>query len=110
MNSKRKTRGKKAWQAIREPYRWHFLPPYNHKFDRSHWLKNNPEAADDPNKAEPSAALYELTRRHPTVGEALNNTFDPNLGGVVGLLAHRLCLTRLGGFDPPKNFFYCASG
>jgi hypothetical protein len=49
---------------MRARYTWHLRPPFDQEFDRSHWWKNEPQI--DP---APAAALYELARRHPRVGE-----------------------------------------
>jgi hypothetical protein len=54
---------KKIWKAIRERYTWYLQPPFNDEFDRSHWWENKTQI-------DPVAALYELARRHPLVGEA----------------------------------------
>jgi hypothetical protein len=65
MNAKRKAASsKETWQAMRARYTWHLRPPFDQEFDRSHWWKNEPQI--DP---APAAALYELARRHPRVGE-----------------------------------------
>lgn len=65
MNAKRKAASsKETWQAMRACYTWHLRPPFDQEFDHSHWWKNEPRI--DP---APAAALYELARRHPRVGE-----------------------------------------
>jgi len=62
VKAKRKTtHPKQDWQANRKPYTWHLRPPCAGKFDRSHWWKRKPDI-------DPVAALYELARRHPSVG------------------------------------------
>jgi hypothetical protein len=52
----------KHQQNNRENYHWHLRPPFDGKFDRSHWWKKTQT------DVEPIAALYELARRHPLVG------------------------------------------
>jgi hypothetical protein len=98
VNPKPKTgSSKKIWQAQRARYTWHLHPPFVDKFDHLHWWKN------EPNKAEPSAALYELVRRHPTVMEALRTDYSftkplpPPLPKVVWLLTKA---TICGGKPP----------
>jgi hypothetical protein len=63
MTAKRKTASsKETWQAMRARYTWHLRPPFDQEFNRSHWWKGD-------SKIHPVAALYELARRHPRVGE-----------------------------------------
>jgi hypothetical protein len=63
MSAKRKTiSSKENWQAMRARYTWHLRPPFNYEFDHSHWWEGQ-------NKIEPTAALYELARRHPRLGQ-----------------------------------------
>ena len=47
---------------MRERYTWHLHPPFNNEFDHSHWWEGQ-------SKIEPAAALYELARRHPRIGQ-----------------------------------------
>lgn len=47
---------------MRERYTWHLRPPFKDEFDLSHWWNNEQQI-------KPVAALYELARRHPLVGE-----------------------------------------
>ncbi len=49
-------------QALRRRYTWHLRSPFKEKFDHSHWWEG-------PFEIQPIAALYELARRHPLVGE-----------------------------------------
>lgn len=53
-------------QDARARYTWHLRPPFDKEFDRKHWWDG---LLDD--EIKPVAALYELARRHPSVGEAL---------------------------------------
>ena len=65
MSKKRnKALTKEKWQAVRQNYTWHLHSPFKDEFDRSHWWEGRPES-----EIEPVAALYELARRHPRVGE-----------------------------------------
>jgi len=62
MTAKRKNaRGKESWNALRERYTWHLRPPFKDEFDASHWWERQSDIKD--------AALYELARRHPLVGQ-----------------------------------------
>jgi hypothetical protein len=54
---------KEAWELKREPYKWHLLPPFTIKFDRCQWWIGKTDKT-----IEPIAAIYELARRHPSVG------------------------------------------
>ncbi len=49
-------------QTHRERYTWHLRPPFNVQFDRVHWWQGKTEL-------DQAAALYELARRHPSVGQ-----------------------------------------
>ena len=65
MKSKKQPAGtsaKQKWQTERAPYTWHLNPPFAQEFDRQHWWKGLQET-------DPVAALYELARRHPRIGE-----------------------------------------
>lgn len=53
---------KETWTELRRRYTWYLRPPFVSHFDRSHWW-------DGQSEIEPAAALYELVRRHPLVGE-----------------------------------------
>lgn len=53
---------KQTWQALRRRYTWHLRRPFKDTFDRSRWWEGKGEF-----DIEPSAALYELARRHPLV-------------------------------------------
>ncbi len=65
MKAKRKAASfKPTWQANRRCYTWHLRPPFDKKFDCSHWWKGLPDS-----KIEPVAALYELARRHPIISK-----------------------------------------
>ena len=65
MSAKRKVATpKQKWLAVRMRYTWHLRPPFREKFDRSHWWTR-----EDQSKINPEAALYELARRHPLVGQ-----------------------------------------
>ncbi len=57
-----KASAKNTWQAVHAPYRWHLDSPFKLEFDRMHWWK-------DKSDIHPVAALYELARRHPIVGQ-----------------------------------------
>jgi len=48
------TSSKENWQAKRAPYTWHFRPPFDKEFDRTHWWKKLPDS-----KIGQVAALYE---------------------------------------------------
>ncbi|MSU62303.1 MAG: hypothetical protein EXS31_07890 [Pedosphaera sp.] len=50
-------------QAVRDRYTWHLRPPFADDFDHDHWWEGRKTIARE-------AALYELVRRHPLVGEA----------------------------------------
>ncbi len=63
----KREKAKQPWQVVRARYTWHLRPPFVQEFDRSHWWKGDSEI-------QPVAALYELARRHPRVGE-LRRTF-----------------------------------
>jgi len=69
------THPKQDWQATRAKYTWHL---HHDKFDRTHWWKGK-------SNIKPVAALYELARRHPSVG--LRNSSTPELIvlGNIGL-------------------------
>ncbi len=58
---------------MRARYTWHLRPPFDKEFDRTHWWNRLPE-----DKIDQVAALYELARRHPLVGEGLLKRL-PNL-------------------------------
>src|SRR5476651_2018375 len=45
-------------------YTWHLRPPFNELFCADHWWESAPSA-----KVDSVAALYELARRHPRIGE-----------------------------------------
>jgi|SRR5665213_7919 len=63
MSTNRKTiSSKENWQALRTRYTWHLRPPFNDEFDHSHWWEHETQI-------DPVAALYELARRHPRVGQ-----------------------------------------
>lgn len=63
MSAKPKTASAKDnWQAVRARYTWHLRPPFSDQFDCSHWWEGK-------SQIEPVAALYELARRHPLVGQ-----------------------------------------
>ena len=47
---------------MRARYTWHLRPPFNNEFDHAHWWDNETQI-------DPIAALYELARRHPLIGE-----------------------------------------
>jgi len=49
---------------MRARYTWHLRPPFNGEFDHSHWWENETQI-------DPVAALYELARRHPQIGQLL---------------------------------------
>ena len=55
---------KDNWQAARARYAWHLRPPFKNEFDRKHWWEKKSDS-----EIEPIAALYELARRHPRVGQ-----------------------------------------
>lgn len=70
MSAKQKTiSSKENWQAVRRPYLWHLRPPFDKEFDRTHWWNG---LQDSKIKKDKVAALYELARRHPLVGEGLS--------------------------------------
>lgn len=54
----------KTDHEIRNRYTWHLRAPFTDKFDSDHWWRSQPNS-------DPAAALYELARRHPRVGNAL---------------------------------------
>jgi hypothetical protein len=58
---------KEKWEAERQRYLWHLLETEG-KFDRSHWWKEPRWKKELPEQA---AALYEIARRHPLVGDAM---------------------------------------
>ena len=65
MSAKRKTiSSKENSQTMRARYTWHLRPPFNGEFDHSHWWENETQI-------DPVAALYELARRHPQIGQLL---------------------------------------
>ncbi len=65
MNAKLKTAPKRnTRQAIRARYKWYLQPPFENTFDHSHWWKGLPDS-----EISSVAALYELARRDPLVGE-----------------------------------------
>ena len=65
MKTKRKAvSSKEKSQANRAAYTWHLNPPFNDEFDRSHWWLEKP-----PDSIKPIACLYELSRRHPRIGQ-----------------------------------------
>ena len=55
---------KETRQAEHNRFLWHLNLPFKSEFDRTLWWEKTPET-----KVEPVAALYELMRRHPMVGE-----------------------------------------
>jgi len=62
-NAKREpTHSELRWKVLRAPYTWHLRPPFTKEFDAKNWWGES--------IGEPIAALYELARRHPRVGEA----------------------------------------
>lgn len=70
-------------------YTWYLQPAFNDRFQRCHWWKPETEV-------EPVAALYELARRHPSVGELMsilerNPKFD-----FSGAPSSLVCLARVG--------------
>jgi hypothetical protein len=62
--SKKSHSSKSDAKPLRSRYAWHLQPAFEREFDRSHWWK---ELSDS--EIKPVAALYELARRHPLVGE-----------------------------------------
>jgi hypothetical protein len=58
----KKEKANQSWQVVRASYTWHLRPPFVQEFNRSHWWEGDSEI-------HPVAALYELARRHPRVGE-----------------------------------------
>jgi len=58
---------KRSRQALRRRYTWHMRPPFEDRFDRSHWWEGQGKS-----DVSPEAALYELARRHPLVCEVLS--------------------------------------
>jgi hypothetical protein len=68
---------KQTSPAIRARCTWHLHPPFDRTFDRSRWWTG----PDAPKEIDPDAALYELVRRHPRVGQAL---LSEHQNGAVG--------------------------
>jgi hypothetical protein len=67
------------WQAKRGPYTWHLRPPFKDGgFDRSQWWKGKADI-------DPVAALYEIARRHPSVGRRDSSTPALIVLGNIGL-------------------------
>src|ERR1017187_3542395 len=65
-------------EHIRKQFTWHLRRPFveglkgKRRFDNTHWWDESPDDIT------PSAALYELARRHPDVGRALTNRDSDN--------------------------------
>lgn len=78
---------KKEWQSTRELYTWHLRPPFDKLFDRTHWWHEQ--------QADPASALYEIARRHPTVGELRMRVLDT------------LTLARTAGVDYWQHCLWC---
>jgi len=65
MSAERKApSSKEAREALRRLYTWHLRPPFKDNFDSTHWW-----AQEGHPEIEPGAALYEIVRRHPSVGK-----------------------------------------
>lgn len=62
---------KESWRSVRRRYTWYFRPLFNSKFERTHWWAGDNNQVD----ITPSAALYELVRRHPMVRETWVRNF-----------------------------------
>src|ERR1041385_532346 len=85
---------KEKWQAERARYAWHMRPPFRNTFDRSHWWRNQSDV-------DSIAALYELARRHPRVGELRlrfrraswygQESRDPLVGAAEREMASQAC-------------------
>jgi len=82
-NSKKRDR-----QATRQTYTWHLRPPFDKEFDCSHWWKGMPDS-----KTGQVAALYELARRHPLIGEGLFKR-------MPSPAARAAMYTKVWGHDP----------
>jgi hypothetical protein len=77
MDAKRKVGSpKEAWQTIRAEYTWYLRPPFKGDFDRTHWWKGTTADA-----LQPIAALYELARRHPRIGQLRSKLLDAGWHG-----------------------------
>jgi hypothetical protein len=82
MKERNKSASKKQiWTAMRRPYTGHLRTPFKAKFDRWHWWKDETLKSD----VSPSAALYELARRHPLVREAWLRNFAAATHGRRGV-------------------------
>lgn len=82
---------KKSSHALRDRYTWHLRPPFKDEFDRSHWWMGKRDS-----DIEPVAALYELARRHPMVGEGwARNITQPGSGSPL---------------PPPSLYWTCLLG
>jgi len=77
-----------SWQSIRGRYTWHLRQK---TFDRSHWWPAKPAGVD------PVAALYELARRHPSVGLRMTRPWDGET-----MPAAVICLCDIGLKSWPK--------
>jgi hypothetical protein len=78
-------------------YLWYWKPPFNvpnsgHFFNRNHWWR--PPLKDTPH----DAALYELLRRHPIVGDCARRTL--RLGGEFPTEVHDERILALSGPVP----------
>jgi len=90
MNAKRQpTSSKETWQAIRVRYTWHLRPPLGKTFDHSHWWEGHPQP-------EPVAALYELARRHPVVGDMHRGVLGQSGGESAAGAVTVDCLGSIG--------------
>ena len=49
---------------LKDKYTWHLRALFKGKFDQSHWWNEENKSA-----VSPIAAVYELARRHPRIGD-----------------------------------------
>jgi hypothetical protein len=109
MNTKQKPRtSKETWQAGRARYTWHLRPPFKGEFDRSDWWKGKPSE-----NVKPVAALYELARRHPRIGELRRRLRDANWYGqelrapLAGAAKERLASEAFDDLGQEPNAIHC---
>jgi hypothetical protein len=56
---------------LRAKFSWHLREPFAEEFDRTHWWKS-----EDKTRVTPIAAIYELARRHPRIGQLRSKLHD----------------------------------